>query len=86
MLAAKPGDVFLCYLTGVMHWVGALEVIGPATDTSPIWALDAFPVRFSVKPLVMLDAEYGVPMERFEGRLDFYGGIEQRGGFKGSCA
>lgn len=79
----KPGDVFLCYLTGVMHWVGALEVIGPTTDTSPIWALDAFPVRFSVKPLVMLDAEYGVPMDRFEGRLDFYGGIEHRGGFKG---
>ena len=24
----KPGDVFLCYLTGVMRWVGALEVIG----------------------------------------------------------
>lgn len=66
-----------------MHWVGALEVIGPTTDTSPIWALDAFPVRFSVKPLVMLDAEYGVPMERFEGRLDFYGGVEHRGGFKG---
>lgn len=65
------------------HWVGALEVIGPTTDTSPIWALDTFPVRFSVKPLVMLDAEYGVPMERFEGRLDFYGGVEHRGGFKG---
>lgn len=25
----KAGDVFLCYLTGVMRWVGALEVTGP---------------------------------------------------------
>lgn len=79
----KPGDVFLCYLTGVMRWVGALEVVKPTTDTSPIWAFDAFPVRFAVKPLVMLDPEYGVPMERFEGKPDFYGGPEHRGGFKG---
>ncbi len=25
-----PGDVLLCYLTGVMRWVGALEVVGPS--------------------------------------------------------
>src|SRR2546430_17312779 len=31
----KPGDIFLCYLTGVMRWVGALEVIGPTADSSP---------------------------------------------------
>ena len=24
----KGGDIFLCYLTGVMRWVGALRVIG----------------------------------------------------------
>ena len=32
----KRGDVFLCYLTGVMRWVGALEVVGPTKDASPI--------------------------------------------------
>jgi hypothetical protein len=79
----KPGDVFLCYLTGVMHWVGALEVAGATMDASPIWASDAFPARFAVKPLVMLDPEYGVPMERFEAQLDFYRGPQDRGGFKG---
>jgi hypothetical protein len=78
----KSGDVFLCYLTGVKQWVGALEVVGPTRDASPIWGPDAYPVRFAVKPLVMLDPEYGVPMERFEGRLDFYRGPEHRGGFK----
>ena len=41
-----------------------------------------FPVRFAVKPLVMLDPECGVPMERFEGKLDFYRGPEHRGGFR----
>lgn len=79
----KSGDIFLCYLTGVMRWVGALEVIGPSKDRSPIWQSDAFPVRFAVKPLIMLDPECGVPMDRFEGRLDFYCGPEHRGGFKG---
>jgi hypothetical protein len=79
----KPGDVFLCYLTGVMRWVGALEVIGPTKDQSRIWASDAFPARVAVKPLIMLKPECGVPMERFEGKLDFYAGREQRGGFKG---
>jgi hypothetical protein len=79
----QPGDVLLCYLTGVMRWVGALEVVGPTKDKSPIWASDPFPVRLAVKPLIMLDAECGVAMERFEGKLGFYRGPEHRGGFKG---
>ena len=66
-----------------MRWVGALEAIGPSKDASRIWASDAFPVRFEVKPLIMLDPEYGVPMDRFQGKLDFYGGPEHKGGFKG---
>ena len=36
-----------------------------------------------MKPLVLLDPEYGVPMEQFEGKLDFYRGPQHRGGFKG---
>jgi len=28
----KPGDIFLCYLTEVMRWVGALEVVAPSAD------------------------------------------------------
>jgi hypothetical protein len=63
--------------------VGVLEVIGPSKDSSRIWASDAFPIRFDVKPLLMLDPECGVPMDRFEGKLDFYRGPEHRGGFKG---
>jgi hypothetical protein len=66
-----------------MRWVGALEIIGPTQDESAIWAIDKFPVRLAVTPLVMLDPEFGIPMEKFEGQLDFYQGSKHRGGFKG---
>jgi hypothetical protein len=78
----QPGDVFLCYLTGVMRWVGALEVVGTTDDQTPIWKDVDFPVRFEVKPLVMLDAEHGVPMQELEGKVDFYAGAQDWGKFK----
>lgn len=78
----QPGDVLLCYLTGVMRWVGALKVKGPSQDTRPIWR-DDFPVRFDVVPLVMLEAENGVPMQELEGKMAFYEGPEQAGKYKG---
>ena len=31
----RKGDILLCYLTGVMRWVGALEVIGTAMIEAP---------------------------------------------------
>ncbi len=79
----KPRDILLCYLTGVMRWVGALEVIGPSQDRSRIWKDDEFPVRFEVRPLVLLDPEHGVPMDKLEGRVDFFAGPEHKGKFKG---
>jgi hypothetical protein len=69
----RPGDVFLCYLAGVKCWVGLLEVAGERyRDDTPIWREEVFPVRFPVKPLIMLKAENGVPMKQLEGRLSFY--------------
>jgi len=69
----KPGDVFLCYLVGVKRWVGLLEVTGERyRDETPIWGEEVFPVRFPVKPLVMLKAEHGVPMDQLRGKLSFY--------------
>jgi hypothetical protein len=78
----EPGDILLCYLTGVMRWVGALEVIGPSDDKRAIWDYD-FPVRLKVKPIILLDPENGVPMEHLEGRVLFYSGPKDRGKFKG---
>ena len=79
----KPGDILLCYLTGVMRWIGALEVIGPSQDTRRIWQDAAFPIRLEVRPLVRLAPEHGVPMARLEGQVAFYAGATDAGRFKG---
>jgi hypothetical protein len=79
----QPGDILLCYLTGVMRWVGALEVTGRSTDTRQIWKEQEFPVRFDVKPLVMLEPEHGVPMQELEGRVKFYANPKDKGKFQG---
>lgn len=79
----QQGDVFLCYLTKVKLWVGALEVIAPSSDKSRIWEHDEYPVRFDVKPIITLDAECGIPMEQLEGKVDFYAGPQYAGKFKG---
>jgi hypothetical protein len=69
----KPGDIFLCYMVGVKRWVGLLELAsGRFRDETPIFSEEVFPVRFQVKPLVMLPADHGVPMEMLRGRLSFY--------------
>lgn len=79
----NPGDLFICYLTGVMRWVGVLEVISPTNNTSEIWKDADFPIRFAVRPIVLLDAEQGIPMDELKGRSDFYEGTQDKGKFKG---
>jgi hypothetical protein len=79
----KPGDVMLCYLTGVMRWVGALEVVGRSDDTRSIWSFDEFPERVEVKPLFQLGAEHGIPMSELQGLVDFFASKADAGGFKG---
>ena len=69
----RPGDIFLCYLTGVSRWVGLLEVTGElCEDNTPIWKEEVFPIRFPVTPVVMLKPEHGVPMEELKGKLTFF--------------
>jgi hypothetical protein len=79
----KSGDVFLCYLTGVMRWVGALEVVSSTNDGSLIWKDEIFPVRFEVRPLILLNPEHGVPMQELRGKVAFYSGQKDEGKFKG---
>lgn len=69
----KPGDVFLCYMVGVERWVGLLEITSERfLDESKVFGEEVFPVRFKVKPIVMLKAEHGIPMEDLAGKLTFY--------------
>ena len=79
----KPGDILLCYLTGVMRWIGALEVIGQSSDTKKIWSLDDFPERLEVRPIVMLDPEYGIPMDALKGKVEFFKEDSDQQYFKG---
>jgi hypothetical protein len=79
----KPGDILLCYLTGVMRWVGALKVHGRSHNRETIWQFDEFPERLSVEPLVLLLPEHGVPMEELEAKVDFYRSPADRPGFNG---
>jgi hypothetical protein len=66
-----------------MRWVGALEVQGRSRDKRSIWQFDEFPERLSVKPLVLLAPEHGVPMEELEAKVDFYRSRADRPGFNG---
>lgn len=79
----KEGDILICYLTGVMRWVGVLEVIGLSNDTRTIWNIDEFPERLDVRPIILLDPEYGIPMEELQGKVDFFQTESEKGYFKG---
>ena len=60
----SQGDIFLCYLARLSRWCGALQVESDAYyDDSPIHDdPDPFPVRFQVKPIVMLEPELSIPI------------------------
>ena len=68
----QPGDIMLCYLTGVMRWVGALEVVGQSNDKTRIWKDAEFPSRVKVKPVVILSPANGVPMTELKGKVRFF--------------
>lgn len=62
-----PGDVLLCYLTGVSRFVGALEVTSTAfMDDANIWREGLYPARVRARPIVLLSPETGVPIRDLE--------------------
>jgi hypothetical protein len=68
----NPGDVLLCYVTGVSRFIGALEVTSaPFKDSTPIWNANDFPCRVSVKPMVALTPETAVPVREVAPHLTF---------------
>src|SRR5215218_5579837 len=69
----KPGDVLLCYLTGVSRWIGLLEVTGSAfRDASPIWSSADFPARIPVKLTAKLEPSTGVPVIEMRDELSIF--------------
>ena len=73
MKKVEASDVLLCYLSGgPKEFAGALKVLGPSKDDTPIWKGDTFPARLAVEPLVLLDPGDGVSLDALEGRVAFY--------------
>lgn len=87
----KEGDIFLCYLTGVSRFVGALEVTGkPYQDQKQIWQDQVFPCRLPVKVLISMTPQCGVPVYDLRDKLScFTNAISANawtGAFRGSPA
>jgi predicted RNA-binding protein len=85
----KPGDYFLCYLTGVSRFIGILEVLDkPFKDKSPIWKDEDFPCRLKVKIIAELTPETAVPVFDLRNRLSFFQNLTSphawTGHFRGS--
>ena len=85
----KPGDYLLCYLTRVSRWVGVLEVTGePFFDEAPIWSSRVFPSRVSVRVVLALRPEHGVPVLDMRGELTVFQNLDNpnrwQGPFRGS--
>ena len=60
----KQGDVFLCYLTRLSRWCGALRADSDMYEEAhPVFAdPDPFTIRFRVKPIVILEPEFAIPI------------------------
>jgi predicted RNA-binding protein len=69
----KPGDYFLCYLTGISRFIGILEVTdNPYKDKSPIWKDEDFPCRLKVKVVMELTPDTAVPVQELRDNLSFF--------------
>ena len=87
----KPGDLLLCYLTGVSRWIGTLEVTGPAyRDSSPIWSKNVFPARLPVKLLDRLEPLTAIPVIEMRDGLSIFRNLKSphawTGRFRGSLS
>jgi predicted regulator of amino acid metabolism with ACT domain len=59
------GDIFICYVTKIQRFIGALEVKSSFfVDNKPIFTNenDPFVLRFKVEPIVWLPIEKGIPI------------------------
>lgn len=73
--SVKPGDRFICYVTGLSRFIGILEATsGSLWETTPIWASSTFPVRFRVKPIVVVPFENAIPPIELKDQLKAFEG------------
>lgn len=87
----KPGDYFICYLTGISRFIGVLEVLSESYyDKTPIWEDEDFPVRFKVKLIYKLDPKTAIPVLSLKNKLSLFKDLKSpnawSGFFRGSPA
>ena len=87
----RPGDYFMCYLTGISRFIGILEVKSESyVDRTPIWEDDDFPVRFQVDLIYKLTPETAVPVLGLKDKLSIFHDLRSpnawSGFFRGSPA
>lgn len=87
----RPGDYFMCYLTGISRFIGILEVKSESYfDHTTIWEDDDFPVRFKVELVYRLNPETAVPVLSLKDKLSIFHGLRSpnawSGFFRGSPA
>ena len=80
----RPGDVLLCYVTGISRWIGALEVTGePFKSEERIWEDAVFPSRVPVKVLVSLPPDNAIPVRVLADKLSYFLNAESPMGWTG---
>jgi hypothetical protein len=85
----KPGDYLICYLTGIMRFVGVLEVVSePFKDETKIWSDEVFPCRLRVKIIAHLVPKTSVPVLNLRDQLTIFENLKNphawTGFFRGS--
>jgi predicted RNA-binding protein len=81
----KPGDYLLCYLTGLMRFIGVIEVTSePYKDDTPIWSFATFPCRVDVKVVVKLTPETAVPILDLHDELSIFHNLKSPNAWTGS--
>ena len=84
----RPGDYFLCYISGIARFIGVTEALSACfLDDTPIFKKETLPVRFKVKLVHRLEPETAVPILELKDRLFLFAGIKDLAGlsarFKG---
>lgn len=68
----QPGDIFLCYVTRVSAFVGALEATNTVyeipDEDSRTWASDLYPVRFKTNLIMRVPLDEGVRLDEIRNR------------------
>src|SRR5215217_9761142 len=80
----KPGDYFLCYLTGVSRFIGVLEVTSvPYWDETLIWKDAIFPCRTKVEVIAALTPETAVPIFVLKEQLTIFQNLKSPAAWTG---